>query len=52
MYVVAFQQSGSSSAGIQVISASDVGQATNFTREIPLLFSRSAVGSVKSPVLG
>ena len=52
-YVVAFQQSGSSSAGIQVISASsDVGQATNFTREIPLLFSRSAVGSVKSPVLG
>ena len=41
-------QSSSSSAGIQVISASDIGQAAN-TGEIPLLFSRSAVGS---PVLG
>ena len=50
-YTAAFPQSGSSSAGIRVISASDIGQASN-TGEIPLLFSRSAVGSLKSPVLG
>ena len=48
-YVAAFPQSGSSSAGIQVISVSDIGQAAS-TREIPLLFLRSAVGSLKSPV--
>ena len=48
-YTAAFPQSGSSSAGI--ISASDIGQATS-TGEIPLLFSRSAVGSLKSLVLG
>ena len=35
-------ESGSSSAGIRVISASDIGQAAN-TGEIPLLF-RSGVG--------
>ena len=51
VYTAAFPQSGSSSAGIRVISASDIGQATS-TGEIPLLFSRSAVGSLKSPVLG
>ena len=50
-YTTAFPQSGSSSARIRVISASDIGQASN-TGEIPLLFSRSAVGSLKSPVLG
>ena len=50
-YTAAFPQSGSSSTGIQVISASDIGQASS-TGEIPLLFSRSAVGSLKSPVLG
>ena len=50
-YTAAFPQSGSSSAGIRVISASDIGQAAS-TGEIPLLFSRSAVGSLKSPVLG
>ena len=50
-YTAAFPQSGSSSAGIRVISASDIGQATS-TGEIPLLFLRSAVGSLKSPVLG
>ena len=49
-YTMAFPQSGSSSAGIQVISASDIGQATS-TGEIPLLFSRTAVGSLKSPIL-
>ena len=47
--IIAFPQSGSASAGIQVISASDTGQASS-TGEIPLLFSRSAVGSLKSPV--
>ena len=47
----AFPQSGSSSAGMRVISASDIGQASN-TREIPLLFSRSAVGSLEPLVLG
>ena len=47
-YTAAFPQSGSSSAGIRVISASDVGS----TGEICLLFSRSAVGSLKSLVLG
>ena len=45
LYTAAFPQSGSSSAGIRVISASDKGQASN-TGEIPLLFSRSAVGSL------
>ena len=50
-YTAAFPQSGSSSTGIQVISASDIEQVVS-TREIPLLFSRSAVGSLKSPVLG
>ena len=50
-YIAAFPQSGSSSAGIEVISTSDIGQASN-TGEIPLLFSRSAVGSLKSPILG
>ena len=51
-YTSAFPQSGSSSAGIWVISASDihVGQTTS-TREIPLLFSRNAVGS-KVPCIG
>ena len=47
-YTAAFPQSGSSSAGIQVISACDIGQAFN-TGEIPLFFSRSAVGSLKPP---
>ena len=59
-FTAAFQQSGSSSAGIQVISASDIGQASS-TREIPLLFLfrigflmflpdhiHQAVGSLKS----
>ena len=50
-YTAAFSQSGSSSAGIRVISASNIGQAAS-TGEIPLLFSRSVVGSLKSPVLG
>ena len=50
-YTAAFPQGGSSSAGIRVISASDIGQTTS-TGEIPLLFSRSAVGSLKSLVLG
>ena len=50
-YTAAFPQSGSVSAGIQVISVSDIGQA-DITGEIPLLFSRSAVGSLKSPILG
>ena len=51
-YTAAFPQSGSSSAGIQVISASDIEQAVS-TGEIPqVLFLRSAVGSLKSPVLG
>ena len=50
-YIAAFPRSGSSSAGIEVISTSDIGQASN-TGEIPHLFSRSAVGSLKSPVLG
>ena len=50
-YIAAFPQSRSTSAGIRVISASDIGQASN-TEEIPLLFLRSAVGSLKSPVLG
>ena len=36
---------------LRVISTSDIGQAAS-TGEIPLLFSRSAVGSLKSPVLG
>ena len=35
--IPAFPHSGSSSAGIRVISAFDIGQATN-TGEIPLLF--------------
>ena len=43
--------SGSSSAGIRVISASDREQASP-PGEIPLLFSRSAVGFLKFPVLG
>ena len=47
-YTAAFPQSGSSSAGIQVISASDIGQAAS-TEEIPLLFSRNAVGSLSPP---
>ena len=34
-----------------VISASDIGQASS-TGEIPLHFSRSAVGFLKSPILG
>ena len=46
-YTAAFPQSGSSSAGIRVISVSDIGQASN-TGEIPLVFSRNAVGSLKS----
>ena len=50
-YTTAFPQSGSSSAGIQVISASDIGQAAS-TGEIPLLFSRSAVVFIKVPILG
>ena len=33
-----------------IISASDIGQVA--IREIPLHFSRSVVGSLKSPVLG
>ena len=33
-----------------IISASDIGQVD--IREIPLHFSRSVVGSLKSPVLG
>ena len=45
-YTAAFPQTG-----IQVISASDIEQAVS-TGEILLLFSRSAVGSLKSPVLG
>ena len=49
-YTAAFPQSGSSSAGIRVISASDIGQASN-TEEFPLLFLRSAVGS-KVPCVG
>ena len=49
-HTAAFPQSGSSSAAIRVISASDIGQDAS-TGEIPLLFSRSAVGSVKSPTL-
>ena len=48
-YTAAFLQSGSSSAGIQVISSSDIRQAAS-TGEIPLTFSRSSVGSLKSPV--
>ena len=48
LYTAAFPQSGSSSAGIRVISASDIRQASN-TGEIPLLFSRSAVGSLIFP---
>ena len=47
----AFPQSGSSSAGIRLISASDIGQAAS-TGEILLLFSISAVGSLKFPALG
>ena len=50
-YTAAFPQSGSSSVGIQVISVSDIGQTAS-TGEIPLLFLRIAVGSLKSPVLG
>ena len=50
-YTAAFPQSGSSSAGIQVINASDIGQAVS-TGEIPLLFSRSAVVFIKVPILG
>ena len=38
-------------AGIQVISTSDRWQATN-TGEIPLLFSTSVVGSLRSLILG
>ena len=50
VYTAGFPQSGSSSAGIRVISASDIGQAPN-TGEIPLLFSRSAMqGSLKSGI--
>ena len=48
-YTAALPQSGSS--GIQVISASNIGQAAS-TGEIPLLFLKSAVGSLKSPILG
>ena len=40
-YTAAFLQSRSSSAGIRVISASDIRQAVS-TREIALFFSRSA----------
>ena len=50
-YAAALPQSGSSSAGIRVITASDIGQASN-TGEIPLLFLRSVVGSLKYPILG
>ena len=49
-YIAAFPQSRSTSAGIRVISASDIEQAAS-TEEIPLLFSRSAVGS-KVPRIG
>ena len=63
VYTVPFPQSGSSSAGIWVISAFDIVQASNtgtllfvsllFSFFSPtLLFSRSAVGSSKAPVLG
>ena len=45
LYTAALPQSGSSSAGSRVISASDRGQASS-TGEIPLPFSRSAVGSL------
>ena len=50
-YAATFPQSSSSSAGIRVVSASDIGQAAS-TGEIPLLFSRSAVGSLKPLVFG
>ena len=51
-YTAPFLQSGSSSAGIPVISASNVGQAGS-TGEIPLLFSRSAVTEFfKVPCIG
>ena len=50
-YTAAFPQRGSSSAGMQVNSVSNIGQAAS-AREIPLFFSRSAVGSLKSPILG
>ena len=33
------------------VDAPDIGQASN-TGEIPLLFLRSAVGSLNSPILG
>ena len=49
-YTAAFPQSGSSSVGIRVISAFDIGQVN--TGEIPLIFPRRAVGFLKSPVLG
>ena len=42
VYTAAFPQSGSSSAGISVISVSDIGQAAS-TGKIPLLFLKSAV---------
>ena len=52
-YTASFPQSGSSSAEIQVITASDlhVGQAAS-TGNIPLLVLRTVVGSSDSPVLG
>ena len=50
-YTVFPQSTGSLSAGIQVISASDIGQAAS-TGEIPLLFLKSAAGSLKSLILG
>ena len=40
--IITFPQNGSSFAGVQVISVSDIGQAT-ITGETPLLFLKSAV---------
>ena len=49
-YTAAIPQSGSSYAGIRVISASDIGQASN-TGEIPLLFEKCC-GIFKVPRIG
>ena len=50
-YAATFPQSSSSSAGIRVVSAADIGQAAS-TGEIPLLFSRSSASSLNSSELG
>ena len=47
-YTVTFLQSGSLPADIRVIRAFGIGQVARF----PYVFSRSAVGSLKSPALG